>query len=1001
VNTWLRQIDRTHVLAAFGVWLLSLYVYLQTMAPTVTFWDCGEFIAVSYILGIPHPPGTPLWVMVGKLFTWNPFIAEPSARINFLSTFSSSFTALFVYLIGVRILRRWFTDSGAYTKLLIYAGAAAGALFMAWGETQWFNSGEAEVYGLSLLMFAAAFWLTLVYFDLPDSPRANQVMLAVVYIAFLGIGVHMTTFLVLPVSALFFILKRETPVRLWFAAAAAVVFELYLIFALSSRLNEVAYYVPVLAVFIVFLLYLFSLTSIPRILLLMAGGFLVALAPLYGIIAGVITGNREPGAAGFLNVVGVIGVVAIILLGVWALVGYFRSKGAQRAQNGPSLLMGAIFAGATAIMVLLLSAGIRGYDAFLFLSAILLAGLALVLWRYIRWANLIAIAGSSLVMVGIMPFVYGLAGAALVLALLGLGNMLPGWKTGLAILLMAVIGFSVHFFIPIRSAQDPFINENSPKTVQTTINFLERKQYGSQSMVERMFQRRGEWQNQFGTWRRMGFWGFFARQYGLENRYFFIILMLGVFGIWEAIRRRPEVGLGLIVLIIISSIGLVLYMNFADGTRQHPVTGADYIEVRERDYFFTPAFVFFGLAIGLGITGFIQFVRESLARVIPAIRTVALAGLSALFLLPTFALARNYFECDRSGNWLAYIYAHNILMSADRNAALFTYGDNDTFPVWCLQEAYGIRKDVRVINLSLGNTKWYIKQVQDYMGLRLGWTESDIDALRPYRTPDGRTFQLSDQLIDAVIQNNSGSVPVNFSTTVPGSSRTFDGKSADPYLELIGMAWRMTETAGTARVAVDEALSFFLDSTRFLTRSLDDPFVHKDENAVRLFNGYGSAILMVADSLRRAGRNDDLIRLLEVAHENLMEDQDILSFLASMYATTGQYEKLRALANDPRVADPSGVQVVLGRELYKAGLKAEGEAMLTNLLVANPTYRPALQELSVLYNQNREYSKMRTVLEIWVQANPSDTQVANLLRELERMISAGQLTEPGAGDTTR
>ena len=112
------------------------------------------------------------------------------------------------------------------------------------------------------------------------------------------------------------------------------------------------------------------------------------------------------------------------------------------------------------------------------------------------------------------------------------------------------MGYSAHLYIPIRSAQHPAINENNPsQSLTATINYIERKQYGSMSMTERMFERRSEWENQFGVHSRMGFWGFFSEQYGLSGTRFVIIFLLGIFGIWELIRRRPREGLMLLLLI--------------------------------------------------------------------------------------------------------------------------------------------------------------------------------------------------------------------------------------------------------------------------------------------------------------------------------------------------------------------------------------------------------------------------------------------------------------------
>ncbi len=236
--------DRTNGLIAFGVWLLAMVIYFLTKAPTFSFWDCGEFVAACHILGIPHPPGTPLYVMIGRIFSLIPIVDDIAARINFLSGLCSSFAALFAYLAGVRILRDWFTgDNSLYSKIILFAGAASGALFLAFGRTQWTNSVETEVYGMSMMIVFGIVWLIMIFIENRGTLFGDRIMLLVVYLSFLGIGVHMTTFIILPICAIVFIIKKETPITFWFMLAGFFLMEFYLIFALSSRPGEIPYYV--------------------------------------------------------------------------------------------------------------------------------------------------------------------------------------------------------------------------------------------------------------------------------------------------------------------------------------------------------------------------------------------------------------------------------------------------------------------------------------------------------------------------------------------------------------------------------------------------------------------------------------------------------------------------------------------------------------------------------------------------------------------------------------
>jgi len=226
----------------------------------------------------------------------------------------------------------------------------------------------------------------------------------------------------------------------------------------------------------------------------------------------------------------------------------------------------------------------------------------------------------------------------------------------------------------------------------------------------------------------------------------------------------------------------------------------------------------FGLAIGIGITALVLTIQDTLKNFSVGPRKLILGATSVLFLLPVFALAANYRENDRSNNYIAYDYAANLLRSCPQNGVLFTYGDNDTFPLWGLQAAFGFRTDVAIVNLSLANTRWYIKQVQDKIGVNLGWTSSQIDELRPYRVPDGRTFDFDDQVVDAIVANNYGKRPILYSTTVSEPARKYLGRAAAPNLILKGLVFEFTKDSSAQRIDIDGSYRFLTDSSQFATR---------------------------------------------------------------------------------------------------------------------------------------------------------------------------------------
>lgn len=996
-TNWSR-FDRTNAIIAIMVWLFSFVVYFLTKAPTVSFWDCGEFIAACSILGIPHPPGTPLYIMIGRVMSILPLSPDVGVRVNMLSVLGSSFSALFGYLVVVRILRSWFgQDESSFARMLIYGGAISGAMFMAFSLTNWNNSVEAEVYGLSMALMMAMVWLVLIYLEKKGTALGNRVMLLIVYIGFAGIGVHLTTILMLPVLSLFFIIKKDVPTKIWYLLASFFVAEMYLVFALSSRPDEIPFYLPVAIVFVIYLFFIFSFESIPRLHLFIAGGFALAIAPLYGYAVEAFRGGAGVLSVATIDNLSLLGQASLGGLTLFGLYLLARSWLDRKKQLSKHNLYAAIFVIAAILAVAALEIP-KGYDVFLFISGLIVLVLAVLIWKHINWTIMIAMLSVIMVMLGVKEHFVGMGAAALLIVILGVLFRFSGWKQALLIILVAVLGYSVHVYIPIRSAEKPAINENDPaQSQEATINYLERKQYGSQSMTSRMFKRRAEWSNQFGISERMGFWSFFSKQYGINGSKFVVLFLLGVFGIWELIRRKPRIGLAFLVMLLIASVGLILYMNFADGTRQHPTTGADYMEVRDRDYFFTPAFILFGLAMGMGAAILIQFLRDSITGMSPALKKGISFAAMAIFLTPTFALAGNYYLCDRSRNYIPYDYAWNLLTSSEENAILFTGGDNDTFPIWCLQEAYHIRTDVKLINMSLSNTKWYIKQIQNTLGVTLGWSEEQIDSLRPYRIPDGTVFRLQDQVINAVIANNYGKRPINFSVTTSSGSRKIQGKRMDSLLTLKGMVWSLDKENTATRIDRETSFEFYMNPEKFVCRGVNDKTIFKDDATTRLTRNYTNGMIMVANNFRQHGDFESAERLISMAIEKIPHAPDGINFLASLYAQQGKTDELHELMNRGLEIDNRRLRLALEKAHLKKGEIDQAESILNQLLAEDPTYRPAFEELSRLYYRQDQVGEMRALFKKWLLYNPTDKRIRDLLVELEReaaRVRSNDTTEP-------
>ena len=691
-----------------------------------------------------------------------------------------------------------------------------------------------------------------------------------------------------------------------------------------------------------------------------------------------------------------LGWIGLFALTVWGIIAftiyYFYG---DRVKAGSEYLMVALYAVAPAFLIAI-GRLFQGYHAFIGITVLAIIILGLIMRRHINWFILIGLGSLSMIAFGFWQFVYGVIFGLVALVGLGLIFRDRAWKTAVILVLLGVIGYSAHLFIPIRSSQNPRIDENNPsESFNAFVNYLERKQYGAQSMTERMFERRAEWQSQFGDFRRMGFWRFFKEQYGFASGKFFLVFVLGLFGIWEMIRRRPQVGLPFLLIILFCSVGLVLYMNFADGTRQSPVTGLGYIEVRNRDYFFTPAFVFFGLAIGLGLAGIIDLIRDAFSETRPVLRH-SVFGLSCLLgLTPLVPLTQNYFYSDRSRNYMPYDYARNYLTSCRKDGILITNGDNDTFPVWCIQEVYGFRTDVANVNLSLANTSWYIKQLRDKFDVPISWTDAQIEPLKPFRDQNGTAHRIQDQAMTHIIKTNQWQRPVHLSVTVPEESRRYGGTSLEDFLVLEGLV--MTLTPGSTeglQLNFERTRELFVDE--FSYRGLNDPGIYKNESTRRLIGNYAQGFIVLSDSLRRAG---DFAAALEYVHKGLAvlpKSFEIYAYGAQLLAEMGRLDTLQTYVENAPVGNKHKLYFNWAIAAKMADREEEALEVLELTHGLYPDYVDAFRALATMYYHRENYPRLRTVVTDWVRRHPDDLESRELLKQIQRVAPA--LDSAAGGD---
>lgn len=786
----------------------SLFLYARTMEATSSFWDSGEFIASAHILGIPHSPGTPLYVLVAKVASMIPLSFYSIAqRVNLLSAFCGAVGVLFMYLLTIR----FFDDMAGSSRdrwdgVVRVGGALAGAMFLAFSDSYWTNSIEAEVYGMSNAFMGFMVWLAIKWGDLPKTPKSTLLIYLIFYLLALSVGFHLGTVLVFSGIFCFVLMSSDRP------------------FSTFDWL---------------------------------LGSFVVALFVAETTI--------------YRN-----GALTVVLL----------------------LLLGAV-----------------------------------LLWRYRK--------GSSF---------------------------------GAVCLGLFVLGISVHLALLIRSMHNPAIDEGDPETWRNLYAVLRREQYPPTSVLER----KATWGFQF-----QHFNGYFQSQFQMFTAYLghlnlgsMIPIALGIWGIVDQFAKHRKTFVMLFVSLIVMTLGLVVFLNFSDS------------EVRERDYFYSSGFYFFAVYIGIGIISVLNELKAAAARG-RAVAPVTVGACVLMLAMPVFTARRHFFTHDRSRIRVCSEYAHNMLVCLEPDAILFTNGDNDTFPLWYVQEVERYRRDVRVVNLSLLNTPWYIKQCRDNEPkVPIAWKDEEINRLEPSPSRDGWVL-VRDKAVDHILRTNMFKRPVYFAVTIPPS--TFS-----PYKEIIemeGLAYKVVARRGANMINIPKLEECIARQYRYdgilnadWTR---DRSIYLQPYIEHLIQNYSAAFVQLSYAKNDAKDYKAALKYMKVAGEispRLEPPRQLLGYYhldAGDTAAAVQHyvDKLKEKPGDDALSYRlAGVYERIGRysdalELIDALYKKEPDAKDLNVMVFTLSARAGMPERAIAYMQD------------WLKRHPDDAEGRKALEDYQRQLS--------------
>ena len=704
--------------------LVALIVYMMTMAPTVSFWDCGEFVACANTLGIPHPPGTPFFVFLARaVIVLLPFVGEIAKRVNYISVVSSAatvyLTALFAWELLSTILKSDALAENISEKvrtIVLGTSSLVAGFLLTFSDTFWFNAVEAEVYGIAMFILMLISYLGLIWYNKKDEEGSDRLLIFICYIAFLGVGAHLYTMLTVP--AVFVLLLVAQPkkiverIPIWITGTLLC----SVIYMVSAFIELSLGCLVVLAILTLAKPFNANVNKAVRLSLAFAFFALIGYSthlyiPIRSELNPIIDENNPE-----INIHDDAGNLQLGNL--------FKSENWQafndfveRKQYGSESMLSRAFYRRSQIAHQVLSFPSMSYGGYQMAqyTPYKVGGVNYAGGVYTFDAS----ENEPLERFGIkFPTQMTFMGDAILPQLLiflimnGLLVMVCVYATkrnrhvGIYMsVLYALCSLGLLFYINFADGSRMEQRDHDYWVSVMSRNVTDLNRTGANiSMLPDP--------NELIDLRQ-----------SIERAKIRA----------ESLRRRnaPATKIAEVERKISDLQNTAAWSNwtkienaFAQAGQRAPFPEAVHMEVRERDYFYTPAFIFMSLIFGVG-AGILVLTCATTA---PA--AAFAAPLAVLLAVVSFAVPciSNYEEHDRSGLWVPWDYAFNLLNSCRPNAILFTNGDNDTFPLWFAQEVAGVRKDVRVVNLSLGNTDWYIKQMLDNEPvLKLSYDKAGID----------------------------------------------------------------------------------------------------------------------------------------------------------------------------------------------------------------------------------------------------------------------------------
>jgi len=661
--------------------LIALITYTLTLEPTVSYWDCGEYIATSVKLQVGHPPGAPLFQMLGAFFAmFTSDVSHIAKMVNFMSALASAFTILFLFWtitgLAKRAILKTTSELTKGNSIAILGSGLVGALAYTFSDSFWFSAVEAEVYAMSSFLMALLFWLALHWEAEMDKPRGNKWLLVISFVVGLSFGVHILSLLVIPPIVFIYIYKRYPN--------------------LNTKQFILANIISVLVLAFVFK-FLFPFTL----------EFFSASELFF------INSIGLPFNSGSI----IAGVVLVILF--YFGLKYTRKK---RLYTTNLLLLSVLF-----IMI--------GFSSWLMLPIRANANTTinennpssarelLAYYNREQYGDANVFYGSYYSETGERdksdPYEDAkpkyekdeVAGKYIIVnnykdALPNFSDKHKGFIPRMVDPTASVVqNYKAIAGIPQKSKRRPTFGENISFMISYQFGYMYGRYFmwnfvGKQNDNQGNLDNNGNWLSGIKPIDEL----FLGSQDNLpsdqknnkgRNTYFFLPLILGIIGLVFHLKKDLNNFYILLLFFAFTGLAIIFYTN------PKP------FEPRERDYAVVGSFYVFAIWIGFGVLAIYEKLKDKILK--PQPLAIAVSAI-CLLAVPTIMAKENWDDHDRSGKYATYNNAKAYLDSCQENAIMFTIGDNDTFPLWYMQEVENYRTDIKLVNTSLFAKDWYIDQ---------------------------------------------------------------------------------------------------------------------------------------------------------------------------------------------------------------------------------------------------------------------------------------------------